>query len=68
MTVYMNSEQVLIPRSLNCQMNFLCVPDRVHWRAQMISDSVSMAMNLLAYHGVLFHHYELKIRMTYLDP
>lgn len=35
----------------------------------MISDSVSVAMNIdPAYHGLLFHHYVLKIRLTYLDP
>lgn len=71
----MNFEQVLVPRSLNCQMDFLYVSDIVCWRAQMISDSdfltsVLVAMNIfLTYHGVLFHLYVLRmVHLTYLDP
>lgn len=70
--IYMNFERVLVPWSLNCQMDFLYVSDIVRWRAQMIPDSVLVAMNIfLTFHGVLFHLYVLrmlKIQLTYLDP
>lgn len=49
-------------------MDFLYVSDIVHWKAQMISDSVLMAMT---YHGVLIHLYVLRMlksQLTYLDP
>lgn len=64
----MNFEWALVQRSLNCRMDFLYVSDIVHWRAQMISDSVLMAMT---YHGVLIHLYVLRMlksQLTYLDP
>ncbi len=52
----MNFVQVLIPRSLNCQMNFLYFSDTVHWRSQMISDPVFSASEyFLTYRGILFH-------------
>ncbi len=58
----MNFVQVLIPRSLNCQMNFLYLSDTVHWRAQMISDPVLVPVNIfLTYHGILFPHSALRM-------